>query len=74
MSSTLQRNWWLMQHTKRAVPAPIWNLGKALTRRNRKKPEPLTTELRREIASHFREDTLKVQELVGIDLSDWLER
>jgi hypothetical protein len=74
VSSTFQRNWFLMKHVKSAVPAPIWNLGRALTRRNMKKPEPLTTELRREIASHFREDTLKVQELVGLDLSDWLER
>ena len=33
----------------------------------------LTPELRQEVAEHFREDTLKLQELVGLDLSDWLD-
>ncbi len=73
MLSVLQSHWSLMQHVKSAVPAPVWSLSKRLVRRNRDKPQPLTTELRREIAQYYREDTLRLQELVRVDLSGWLE-
>lgn len=73
MSAAFQGNWTLMQRVKNTVPAGVWNLAKELVRKNKKRPPRLTPELRREVAEHFREDTLRLQELVGLDLADWLQ-
>lgn len=73
ISSAVQANWSLMQQVKNLTPTSVWNLAKRVVRINKDRPQPLTSELRREIAQYYREDTLKLQELVGLDLSDWLE-
>ena len=72
ISAAFQGNWALMQRVKDTVPASAWNLAKRLVRKNKGKAPTLTSELRQEVAEHFREDTLRLQELVGLDLSDWL--
>jgi hypothetical protein len=40
---------------------------------NQLKPPPLDPELRRELTEGYREDILKLQDIIGRDLSHWLE-
>src|SRR5919112_4104666 len=59
------------------LPARLrWRLSKAfddLKTRNLVDPPPLRSEVRRQLILVFREDILKVQELIHRDLSGWLE-
>jgi hypothetical protein len=72
VTTGISGNLLLMQRLKRLVPSRMWNLAKRLQTANVAKAPALTPELRHEITAHFREDTLRVQNLVGLDLSDWL--
>ena len=72
LSGRVQGNRALMDRLKTMMPAAAWRVGKEIVRSNKDKAPPLTSELRREVAQHYRDDTLKLQELVGLDLSDWL--
>jgi hypothetical protein len=47
-------------------------IGDGLRRRNLTKP-PLPTELRRQLTEVYREDIIELQEMLGRDLSHWLE-
>lgn len=42
-------------------------------RKNMDKPKPLTPKMRRQLLPIFREDILKLQDILGRDLSKWLE-
>ena len=59
------------------LPARMrWRLSKAfddLKTRNLVEPPPLQPEVRRQLIRVYREDILKVQELIHRDLSGWLE-
>ena len=59
------------------LPARMrWRLSKAfddLKTRNLVEPPPLQPEVRRQLIKVYREDILKVQELIHRDLSGWLE-
>ncbi len=62
----------LMARLKRLAPSGVWRIAKNAHNRNIVKAPSLTAEMRHEVSAFFREDTLKIQELVGLDLSDWL--
>jgi hypothetical protein len=56
------------------LPEPWVNTAKDLRSRNLDKSKMLMTEEERaRAAAHFREDVLRTQDLIGIDLSHWLE-
>jgi hypothetical protein len=59
------------------LPARLrWRLSKAfdyLKTRNLAKPPPVQPEVRRQLIGVYRDDILKVQELIHRDLSGWLE-
>jgi hypothetical protein len=59
------------------LPARLrWRLSKAfddLKTRNLVEPPPVQPEVRRQLIEVYREDVLKVQELIHRDLSGWLE-
>lgn len=68
-----------------SVPHPIKKLFKpllpqtirrrviaGLKQRNQFRPLPMDTELRRELTAQYREDILKLQDLIEQDLSQWL--
>jgi hypothetical protein len=68
----------LRRHTYAVyLPARMrWRLSKAfddLKTRNLVEPPPLQPEVRRQLIRVYREDILKVQELIHRDLSGWLE-
>jgi hypothetical protein len=73
ISAAFQGNRALMQRVKDAVPAGVWRLAREMVSKNKGKAATLTPELRQEVAEHFREDTLRLQDLVGLDLSAWLD-
>jgi hypothetical protein len=53
-----------------------WRLSKAfddLKTRNLLKPPPLQSEVRRQLIGVYREDILKLQDLIHRDLSGWLK-
>ena len=59
------------------LPARLrWRLSKAfddLKTRNLVEPPPLQSEVRRQLIKVYREDILKLQDLIHRDLSGWLE-
>ena len=62
----------LMARLKRLAPSRVWRVAKKVHNGNIVRAPAMTAEMRHEVSAFFREDTLKVQELVGLDLSDWL--
>ena len=46
---------------------------RGIERRNLVKPPPLSPELRQELLEVYREDILRLQDMIGRDLSAWLE-
>lgn len=58
---------------RRLVPGPLKrSLKVALEKKNRAEPIPLDPELRERLAGFFREDVLRVEDLLGRDLREWL--
>ncbi len=56
------------------IPARLRNLAWTnLKRRNLREPPPLSPEVRQQLIGTYREDLLKLQTLIGRDLSRWLE-
>ena len=55
------------------VPDSFVNLARRLRTKNLQKAPPLPAEMRERMIGVFREDVLATQELVGIDLSHWLQ-
>ena len=63
----------LMFRLKRVTPSPLWSSAKNLYGKIVADAPALTPEMRHEVSNYFREDTLRIQELVRLDLSDWLD-
>lgn len=55
------------------IPDALRKMAKTLHHENMVKPPPVSPEQRRHIATLFREDVLRVQELIGRDLEGWIE-
>jgi hypothetical protein len=70
--TSIRGNFLLKARLKRVIPARAWAYTKRKANQNIVKAAPLSAEMRHEVSSWFREDTLKVQDLTGLDLSDWL--
>ena len=77
LDGLLRRQSRIKHAAKIYLPARLrWRLSKAfddLKTRNLVEPPPLRSEVRRQLILVFREDILKVQELIHRDLSGWLE-
>jgi hypothetical protein len=77
LDGLLRRQSRIKHAAKIYLPARLrWRLSKAfddLKTRNLVEPPPLRSEVRRQLIPVFREDILKVQELIHRDLSGWLE-
>ena len=77
LDGLLRRQSRIKHAAKVHLPARMrWRLSKAfddLKTRNLVDPPPLRSEVRRQLILVFREDILKVQELIHRDLSGWLE-
>ncbi len=77
LDGLLRRQSRIKHAAKVYLPARMrWRLSKAfdeLKTRNLVEPPPLRSEVRRQLILVFREDILKVQELIHRDLSGWLE-
>jgi hypothetical protein len=77
LDGLLRRQSRIKHAAKIYLPARLrWRLSKAfddLKTRNLVDPPPLRSEVRRQLILVFREDILKVQELIHRDLSGWLE-
>ena len=54
------------------VPDSLANIGRNIRQRNLEKPPSLSSEARQQMLPIFREDILKLQELIQRDLSSWL--
>jgi len=65
------RSYRLRKGMRRVVPKGIRDAAYAAIQRNSEKPR-LEPELRAEVTAHFREDILKLQDLIQRDLSHWL--
>ena len=57
---------------KNVIPAESW-ARRAVQRRILAKPQPIDPEIRRGLIKGYKEDILKLQELIGRDLSGWLQ-
>ena len=77
LDGLLRRQSRIKHAAKIYLPARMrWRLSKAfddLKTRNLVEPPPLQTEVRRQLISVYREDILKLQDLIHRDLSGWLE-
>ena len=54
------------------VPESLTSIGRNLRQRNLEKPPPLSSEVREQMLAVFRDDILRLQELIQRDLSSWL--
>lgn len=62
----------VLHRTARTVlPARLRALGSALRRRNLAPSPPLPAEVRARLLHHYRDDVLRLEELIGRDLSAW---
>jgi Sulfotransferase domain len=77
LDTLLRRQSRIKHAAKVYLPARMrWRLSKAfddLKTRNLVEPPPLQPEVRRQLISVYREDILKLQDLIHRDLSGWLE-
>jgi hypothetical protein len=77
LDGLLRRQSRIKHAAKIYLPARLrWRLSKAfddLKTRNLVEPPPVQSEVRRQLIRVYREDILKVQELIHRDLSGWLE-
>jgi hypothetical protein len=77
LDGLLRRQGRIKHAAKVYLPARLrWRLSEAfddLKTRNLVKPPPVQSEVRRQLIGAYRDDTLKVQELIHRDLSGWLE-
>jgi hypothetical protein len=77
LDGLLRRQGRIKHAAKIYLPARMrWRLSKAfddLKTRNLLKPPPLQSEVRRQLIGVYREDILKLQDLIHRDLSGWLE-
>ena len=60
------------ERLKSWLPSSVVVAGKKLNRRNLQKPPPLEPQVRKEIIEYYREDILRLQDLIGRDLSRWI--
>lgn len=63
----------LINIAKSVIPENIQGMAKRVQQQNLKAAPKLPAELRAELLNHYREDILKLQELVDHDLSVWLK-
>lgn len=63
----------LINMAKSVIPENIQGMAKRVQQQNLKAAPKLPAELRAELLNHYREDILKLQELVDHDLSVWLK-
>ena len=70
---------WRIQGLQPRLPGPIrWRLTPVINtidnirKRNRRVPPPMPTEVRTSLTAEYREDILRLQDLLGRDLSHWL--
>ena len=77
LDGLLRRQSRIKDAVKIYLPARLrWRLSKAfddLKTRNLVEPPPIQPEVRQQLIGIYREDILKVQELIQRDLSEWLE-
>lgn len=78
-SAVLQRlftpqNKRIINTLKSTLPASLRVVYKKCKQANLKKAPPLSPSIRVELAQYFRTDILKLQELIGRDLSTWLQQ
>ena len=74
LKTSLKRHGGLKRSVRQVLPTWLWRYGKAVERKSSGQPESAAETVRREIAQFYKDDTLKIQDLTGWDLSDWLER
>lgn len=76
LDEVLRRPSFVKQALKLYLPAGLrWRLSKAfdnLKTRNLVEPSPVQSEVRRQLIEAYREDILKLQDLIHRDLSGWL--
>ena len=66
-------NWAVSNFAKQVLPKSVWKMAKKVEKKNRRPAPRLDEELRYEVDEYYRGDTLKLQDLVGLDLSSWLQ-
>jgi hypothetical protein len=74
LSTSIRANRVLMDRLKRILPKRAWKMLKGLHSANLAKPPALSDELRADVDRLFGEDTRRVQDLIRLDLSDWIPR
>ena len=63
----------VMRTAKTVIPVPAYGLAKRARQLNLRTPPTLSEDLRTRLLEIYREDILKVEELLGRDLSIWLD-
>ena len=63
----------VMRTAKTVIPVPAYGLAKRARQLNLRTPPTLSDDLRTRLLEIYREDILKVEELLGRDLSVWLD-
>lgn len=62
----------LRSAVKKVLPGAVTSMWRQMRNANLKTPPAVSADLRRRIAEFFAEDTERTQDLIGLDLSDWL--
>ncbi len=69
--NTLKNNS-IKKSIKLVMPESLMSFGRNLRQRNLAKPPPLSPEIREQMFALFRDDILRLQDLIQRDLSSWL--